>query len=398
MYDWTTLDQALVAASANGKRRVELTIRGNPDWAAASRCRIASDAERQRLASFAQTLVKRYAGKLPDGKLSGSLASISAVQLYNEPDNTSEEFDSVNDLGGCFGTRDGTAATQDGRDAYAWMLESVGTAVHAASPTVHVVTGGVVSGNYTELASSACPVESSCLFDRGFLRGVLSTLRNDDALDRLDEVAVHFYSSQGALFLDAGPDLVGRIEHLRQDMRSAGLTDDQLKPILVDEGGYTGPSVVTPTAPFDLAQRDYVTRALARAAFAHVDGYFWFLLSDVPSGLGSDVGYGLVDVAGNQKPAYLAYRYFAHLVRSADQVAGSLTDGHSGLEGYEFSLPDGRSVQVLWNVTDQAPSTYLPPRQVLAVSDPVGSPVEPSSDGTISVSDEPRFLVLAADH
>src|SRR3954451_14881871 len=51
------VDQAIANASGDGKRQVLVNIRNNPGWAAASRCKVTTDAERSRLSSFVGTTV-----------------------------------------------------------------------------------------------------------------------------------------------------------------------------------------------------------------------------------------------------------------------------------------------------------------------------------------------------
>ena len=59
---WTDLDQAMALARGGGQRRVLALVRENPTWAAAIRCMLTSDAERQNLAGFMSALATRYPG------------------------------------------------------------------------------------------------------------------------------------------------------------------------------------------------------------------------------------------------------------------------------------------------------------------------------------------------
>ena len=173
---------------------------------------------------------------------------------------------------------------------------------------------------------------------------------------------MHFFSSQGDTWARyGGPDLIGRVAGLHDAMAAAGLAPDQFKPILIDEGSYTGPagrwsgrgtSTADPADPFNRAQRDYVTKALARSAYTGAQGFLWFLLRDSGGGLGSDVAYGLRDATGSPKPSFHAYRYFSGLIDRGDRLVGALSPGSPKLEGYEFTATDGRQVQVVWNEAD----------------------------------------------
>jgi len=222
----------------------------------------------------------------------------------------------------------------------------------------------------------------------------MSSLKGHGTLDRVDYLAVHFFSSQSVDYVSYGPDLLGRVARLRQDMRDAGLREDELKPIMVDEGSYTGMigrSTSDSNDSFNRAQRDYVARALARAASADVI-YLWFWLRDASGGgLGSDNAYGLMAADGSQKPSYRAFRYFTSLVDRQERLIGRLTLSSPKFEGYEFNASDGRRFQVIWNAVDDVAESYTPGFQFGTVTDSVGNVV--STDGrTVSVGSEPRFI------
>jgi hypothetical protein len=377
-FDWTDLDAQINASYGGGRRQVLVMVRNNPAWAATSRCKINTDAERQNLADFMTALVTRYKDR------------VSYWQLYNEMNNTSEAFDRQYDLGGCFGTASGATPTQSGRDSYARMLETVGAAIHDADANAQVVSGAVMSGNFF---GPMCP---TCLFDIDFAQGMLNTLKKRGSLDQLDVLAVHFYSSQHDGYDPYGPDLLGRVTKLRQDMRDAGLSERRVMPIMVDEGSYTGTigrSTSDPNDAFNRAQQNYVVKALARAAAADVV-YFWFWLTDIGGGgLGSDNAYGLLTTDGTPKPSYTTFRYFTSIVGNADtdKAVVPLDLKNAKLEGYEFRLPDGRRLQLVWNKVDSEQIAYKPADQVMSVSNPIGTQI-PSAGGVVVVNDEPRYI------
>jgi hypothetical protein len=381
-FRWTDLDRAMTLAAGDGRRSVLALVRENPAWAASSRCTLTTDAERQQLAAFMGTLATRYRGVV--------------WQLYNEMDNTSEAADTEFDLGGCFGTVGADrVATASGRVSYAAALEAASGTIRAADPTAALAAGGVASGGFTDIPGGN--------FDRGFLPGVLAQLKEDDSLNSLDYVAVHFYSSQAGTFSAAGTDLLGRVAQLRQDLSTAGLTSGELKPIISDELGYTG-SIGTSTSnqadPFNLAQRDYVPKLLARAAAANLRAAFWFWLRDAPSGLGADNAYGLEDLTGAPKPAYLALRYFVGQVSRLDQFVAALdfSGQASTLEGYQFTTTDGRSLQIVWG-QPASPSfgySYSPSCPIAAVTDAVGAPTPfDGNTNVVVLSTEPRYVFCA---
>ena len=132
-----TIGEAMALARGGGQRRVLALVRENPTWAAAIRCMLTSDAERQNLAGFMSALATRYPGVV--------------WQLYNEEDNTSPAADAQTGLGGCFGTVDAQGTpTVDGPVHYARTLEAVSTAVRAVDPSAELATGGVTSGQLRE--------------------------------------------------------------------------------------------------------------------------------------------------------------------------------------------------------------------------------------------------------
>jgi hypothetical protein len=393
-YSWASLDQAFANVSNNGRRQTFATIRNNPAWAAASRCTITTDAERAALARFVGKLVQRYSGTIPDGPLAGRLVLAKYWQLYNEMDFSSPSIEATSDLGGCFATASGATPTQTGRDNYARMLEAVGLTAHTTDPNSKIVMGGVASSNYL---SPLCPV-ALCPFDPGFIPGVLGSLRGRGTLDRLDAVGVHYFSAQAPLWARPGaPDLVGRVIATRQMMRDAGLTTAELKGIFVDEGTFTEgapASTSDPNDPYNRNQEAYVSKALARAAYANVAGYFWFRRQDtLGPGLGGDWPFGLLDSRGTPKPSYGAYRYFASLVSRTDQVVGQLTFGNPKLEGYELIAKDQRRFQVVWNQADTENIGYSPNFGLGGqITNPVGAAIGPASNHAVSVGAEPRFV------
>jgi hypothetical protein len=393
-YNWTGIDQVVVNASGGGSRNVLLMVRNNPGWASPHRCQVVTDPERQLLAAFATAIVSRYKTTIPDGPLAGQTANVKFWQFYNEAQNTSEVFDTQHDLGGCFGTLNASGTpTQEGRDNYAALLETVGPAVHATDQTASVVMSPEVSGSYTD--DPRCQPGWDCIFDRGFLQGVFTKLRTDARLADVDVVSVHYFSSQAPDFSHLGADLIGRVGSLRQAMLNAQLTPGELKPILVDEGSYTGgPSGATSSAsttdPFNIAQRNYVVQVLARAASLNLAGYLWFWSRDQGSGLGSDVPYGLTELTGAPKPSYNAFRYFTSLIDATNRFVRTLALP-TQLEGYEFNTIDGRTLQIVWNQTDTAQVAYVVPGTIASVTDPVGNTAS-TNGNAVMIGSDPRFI------
>jgi Beta-galactosidase len=377
---WTALDQQMAMASGGGRRTVLALVRNNPSWAAANQCRLTTDAERQRFATFVGRLANRYKGVV--------------WQFYNEVDNTSVAADAMYDLGGCFGTVDQAGMpTVEGPTNYARTLEAASTAVRTVDPAARLAAGGVASGGFTDLGGA---------FDRGFLPAVLSQLKVDEALPSIDYITVHYYSSQAGTYATAGTDIVGRVAQLRRDALATGLIPEEVPPVISDELSYTG-SVGTSTADaadaFNVAQAAYVPQLLARAAASGLRAALWFLLQDSPSGLGSDNAYGLRDRTGQAKPAYTAMRYFNEHITSATAFVDALdlSATSTALEGYRFTGADGRELQLIWANPAGAAGTstyvYAPICAIADVRDVLGATVEFSTpSNSLSVGTAPRYV------
>jgi hypothetical protein len=380
-FDWTALDQSMALARGSTHRRVLALVRDNPTWAAATRCTVTSDAERQNLSGFMGALATRYKGVV--------------WQLYNEADNTDPAAEAQSGLGGCFGTlgADGTP-TLDGRVQYARTIEVASAAIRAVDPTAQLAAGGVASGNFTD-QGAGLP------FDRMFLPGVLAQLKQDASLSSLDYVAVHYYSSQSVFYTQAGTDLLGRLAQLSQDSLAAGLDATELKPVISDELSYTGSvgtSTSDPKDAFNLAQTAYVPKLFARSAAADVRMAFWFLMQDAGGGLGADNPYGLKDVTGTPKPAYRALLYFTSQIARLDQFVRTLDLSAiaAPMEGYEFTGTDGGLLQLVWtNQIDASaiPQAYVPGCPIAEVRDALGEVAAfNAAANSLLIGPEPRYI------
>ena len=191
-------------------------------------------------------------------------------------------------------------------------------------------------------------------------------------------------------------------------MRDVGLAESNLKPIVVEESSYTnsiGASSTDPTQPFNQRQREYVVKALSRAAYMQVLAYFWFWTRDPTTCIaccppgdcpGQDNAYGLLTPDGGRKPSYQAYSHFTSLVSRSEQFVGRLTLPSPKLEGYEFTVYDGRRLQIVWNEADRQSVSYTPSFGTAgAITDPAGATVAPVN-GAVAVGAEPRFIFAPA--
>jgi len=414
VYNWAPLDAALVTASNNGQRPVLTGTGVTPSWVGSTSCQITTAQQQALFAEFMAAMVTRYSGRngaIPDGQYAGQKTNIKYWGLYNEVNNTLPSVGS--NYGGCFGTLDGSGRpTTAGPTTYAQLIATVGPAIHAADPDAKVVYAGLPSAQFIN-TPPFCPATAtdSCPFDRAFFTVSLQALKQLGALNQLDVTMLNYYSSHQINWgWEAyGTDLVGRIRGFRQEMRNAGLSDSELKPIIVQESSYTDPYVVngaaqvpestdSATYPYNVGQRDYVPQVLSRAASLDVLAIFWFKLQDTSGGSGGDWPYGLKTTSGSAKPGYSAFRYFNRLIDRQDRFVRTLTFSQGRLEGYEFLTADGRRVQIVWRNKDpkavsdpDTPETYTPGFTIAGVTDSVGSSV--STDGrSVAVGFAPRFI------
>ncbi len=397
-------DQIMARASGNGSREVMALIRDNPSWAALANCRVVNSTERNRLATFVQTVVNRYKGAIPDGPLAGTWVGAKWWQIYNE---SSHQFS------GTGSNCDSVAPTQVGIDRYALIVETVSPAMKAADSAAKFVMAADVSGNFYP----DCP---SCFFDRNFVAGVLAKLIQDNKLDLLDATTVNFFSSQAfdVQWNTFGVDLVGRINRMRLDMFAVHPT--AVKPIIVAEGARTELCVNGPCPPPPVPssmllkppttanasnaavayalQRQYVTKALARASFLDLKAYFWFFLQDCASiGTGGcDFAYGLKASDGGEKPGFGTFKYSAP--RVAAVRLSRLTDvetGHPFLEGYRAvaagGCAAGQTLIVIWNEIDGSVFNYVVPGFVHTVNTGSGSGAS-FSGNVVPVGQEPLII------
>jgi len=178
-------------------------------------------------------------------------------------------------------------------------------------------------------------------------------------------------------------------------MAQAGLLGSELKPIFVEESSFTDCLIgSTCTAPvFNVLQRNYVSKVLARAFAGEVYGYLWFQLKDQSGGgLGGENTYGLIDVNGAPKLSYAAFKYFTSLVDGPTRFVGRAPVGSAKLEGYEFVAVDGRRFQIVWNQTDGELIPYSPAGSAItSITDPTAGGVA-TVNGRANVGPDPVYI------
>jgi len=383
VFNFTSLDPVVAAIGSQSPRQVLVVVRDNPSFAAASQCKLTTATERTRLAQYTTALVQHFGTK------------INAIEFYNEPDNTNQPLGVL--LGGCFGTQSGGTVTQQGRDDYALALEAGAAAARAANAQIKVFFGGLASSNYLgptgPAPSPSCP---TCDFDRDFLRFVLAKIKNDGKINLIDAIALHYFSEQTVFWSTPGnPDLLGRIQGLRNDQALAGLLGSELKPAFIEESSFTECIIGTNCTvdQFNGLQRNYVPKLISRAYQGEAFGFLWFQLRDLSGGgLGGENTYGLLDVNGNPKPSYSAFKFFNSLVDGPSRFVGRAATGFAKLEGYEYTATDGRAFQIVWNQTDGEVISYAPDGgSITSITDPSGNPVA-AVNGRVDVGAEPRYI------
>jgi len=422
VFNFASLDAQMVGASNNGQRPVLVGVGETPGFVRAlantPSCLIATAQQHALFRDFMTVLVNRYSGNhgpIPDGTQAGKFANIKYWAIYNEVNNS---IPAIGDnFGGCFGTVDATGKpTTAGPTNYATLLATVGPAIHAADPGARVVYAGLPSAQFIGTAPFCQPVATNtCPFDPAFFTVSLQVLRQLGAINQVDVTMLNYYSSHEINwgFEAFGKDLIGRILEFRQEMRNAGLSDAELKPIIIQESSFTDPYVVNgvaqvpdsttdPTNSYNIGQRNYVPQVLARAASLKLLAIFWFKLQDTSGGgSGGDWPYGLKTTTGAAKPGYTAFQFFNSLIDRQDRFVRALTFSDPRLEGYEFLTSDNRRVQIVWRNKDpkavsdpdvQVP--YSPPGNAIsAVTGPTGDAVT-FSNNTVSIGFAPRFIFV----
>jgi len=276
--------ERIAGATARGQK-VLLVVVNSPRWASGSDEPAHPPRDPASYAGF----LRRLATHFP---------AVAAFEVWNEPDEN--------------------LWWKPGPDpaAYAALLNASHDAVKAANPSALVVSGGLVGNHYR------------------FLEQVI-----DAGGTRFDAVGVHTDTA----CLTSAPDeqyrepdgRIGRFSftgyrEIRQSLLSRGLD----RPIWMTEMGWStltstcsvGDRAGTKASGVDPAtQARYLAQAFAcLQRDAYVDHAFWFSLQDFGRAQNYDHYLGLIAPDGRRKPAWEAFRAFAHGSRPAIACASDV--------------------------------------------------------------------------
>jgi beta-xylosidase len=218
---------------------------------------------------------------------------------------------------------------------YARLLQSSVQSLRQAAPNKPIVMAGMAY--YSQM-----PVKGGLMLEELGKLGVqqLGTI-----------VAYHPYSQEPESDEPGVNDFVLRARQLNATLRSV-----QVPAIWATEWGwssYAGPKELQEIIG-EQGQADYLLRRLALMSALDYDRIFLFALSDLDSRASArDQHYGLLDLQGNPKPAYLALQRFLTIsgpsLEPSDppQLAANVDDLYS----IAWTRADGRNLWLFWSAS-----------------------------------------------
>ena len=387
IYNWAAFDDLMTTLAASAVIPV-VYISGNPDWAASSRCGPIDDGALPDFARFVSALVQRYDGHTIVNDR--TLPEVRYWQFYNEPDNA-WTTGQASGFDGCWGA-DGAA--------YAAMLGTAWTAVHAANPRAQVVFGGIAGESVDCPATWECSGQPIFNFDINnwdFMDDVLEYMQNHPDSPYFDIFDFHYYPAFHTRWDDYGPGLSGKAEFYRQRLASWGVE----RPLMCSEAGRrSDPGQVIDRLPgSDEEQSRYVVRIFAQAMSSRLINVLWFTLADIvePKQSGA-AAWGLLTQDLQPKPSYTAYRTLSQQLTGM-HYKGTTT--FKGAEGYVFTGSKGETT-VLWATSGSVTAGFKGSQVTVVnlygaetiVSDGSSGDADRKADGTVTltVAANPMFV------
>jgi hypothetical protein len=332
--DWSSFDTKADNAQAAGMNLYVL-FTGNPSWAAQYPGGPVYVTQTQALVNFVQAMVERYnCDGIDDAP---GHPCVHYWSFYAEPDN-----------GDPGRAAQGKGLWGNNGAGYAAMLKQISPVIHAADPEAKVLIGGLAYDSF----------EPAGPFVRSFLTDTLAALETypGGPTAYIDAVAFHYYP------LDF-PTITAKAEDIRgiMDRNGAGSL-----PLLSPETGFWSSSKWGSSLS---EQADWVVENYVRGLsmnFTMLSLYKVF--DDVVAGSAQDADpgdtCGLLDVNGNPKPAYYAYKTMTGELGGATYLGPFQA---SGVEGYVFLNAAGVQETVLWS-TSSPQAVAFPYSQVRVVS------------------------------
>ncbi len=306
-------------------------------------------------------------------------------ELGNEPD-VDPTLVNPDSIFGCWGDRNDPFY---GGRQYGEMLKVVTPAIKAATPSASVWLGGLLLAAPITITSDVGKPEQ-------FFRGILEA----GAAPYFDVLAYHAYApyltTQRVDHELVGPwaawggYAVGKARFLRGVMAEYGVS----KPLYINEVGLMCPPYMPncdqPNDNFLQAQANHAVRTLVRGLSEDIEGYAWFTLND--TGWRAT---GLLDGAGQTKPAYVAYQQLNRQLQFSSYLAPATYD--AGVEGYIFQKQNGTQLQVVWTRDNVTIPITVPQARLVRATSRDGVPLTPlalGNDYLFTATFEPIYLVL----
>ena len=351
-YRWQCIDEKLATLEQLGLTPIVL-IYDNPTWASTTTCGPIDLVGTEEFGEFARALAERYDG---DGDYDGDgtedgpvMPDVTHWELYNEPDCHDEGVCS----GGCWG---------DHGAEYARTLAVLWEAMHGANGDSVIVFGSIAAEPLSQWFNFR--------MDGGdFLDDVLNYIEAHPGT-YFDWMAFHNYYAFEVRWEPYGRGIMGKTAYLRDRLSSHGL----YRPVACTEVGLRSDKQYEGMPVGFEGQSRYVVMAQVRGSACDLRAITWYKMLDDP-----DEKWGLL--AGNfeKNPSYGAYQTLT-LQLSGAASNGAVSLG-SGIEAYEFEMPNGTLKTVLWSTDEVSRSAAFRGSSVYVV-DKYGVPLNVYDGGT----------------
>jgi len=377
-YVWSTLDDAISKSIAAGLTPI-VDIVTNPTWADADNTHCGPLKDNQYLTDFVTDLVNRY---------KGAPYNVKYWEIGNEVDHKYQISHDLYPWGGigCWG---------DKVAEYVSFLRTAHDAIKAADPDATILLGAISmignGGTGTEMNGD-------------FVADVLA----EGGGPYFDVISYHFYNGQEyADYSCADPPactitgIVGKATIIRNWL--ADYPAYANKPLMLTEFAYRCGSDGICDSEELQSQANYVPIYHLHSMAADVKAVIWFTLN-YPGFYGSS----LLDINGNAKPAYTAYKAMTqelHMYTYRRRMTTSETGGFSDVEGHYLSIGNSAHCWVLWCTGSSSRavgfSTSLSPSGKFRVVDVYGQNEQVLADGddgvvdgkvTIQIGQSPQYV------
>jgi hypothetical protein len=375
--DWSKLsefEKEIKSLKAAGITPVVI-INDSPSWATVepTSCAAIRTDKFPAFENFVRKLVNRY---------KDSEFDVHAWELGNEPD-VDPRMVRDNNVFGCWGDIEDKYY---GGEHYGEMLKVIGPAIKETDPLSKVWFGGLLLASPNTTIPGLGKPEL-------FLKGALEA----GAGPYFDVLAYHWYPGYRQQKVDHdllgywesyGGGTIGKTKYLREMMAEYGIS----KPLVLNESNLMCVSTSKcdpPDDDFFEMQANHLVRSYVRGLSEGVTGISVYTLNG-PGWRHT----GILDEAGNPRPAYSAYK---ELIRQLDRTRYSKkVDVFIGVEAYAF-ISGNQEVMVAWSYEDFQSTVAIPKQKFVKAISRSGTPINANLVGEnyeITVGFEPVYIVL----